>query len=371
MLVPQRARVTRTYTFSLLVEGADVLFLLDNTGSMSDDINALSADLLEVIEAVRAVVFNVNFGVATFQNYAGQSSNQWPFRLLQQLTSDAEAVQKTMSSLVAAGGSGSGYEALFQAMTGRGYDENCDMRLDVTFEVPPFVSEPGDAFGGTSGDRYDPADTSTGLLGGAGFRLGAYPLLVYIGDVVPNEPGINTAANVCGAPSTSRRATSSDVLAVAAATGTRIMGIYAAGDALGNMADHMTELAYASGALYDGDGDGEADEPLVFSAEEPEVMVDATISGISAAVSGGGFGEVVLELANDEYGFLLQTQPPVMQDVAASSSLAFDLTFQGAVPARSDDQIFEVTMRLIGDGATYLSERPLLIVVPGERNSTP
>lgn len=368
LVVPQRARTSRTFDFSLLVAGADVVFAIDISGSMSDDIRVLADQLQDVVESVRAEVFDVNFGLATYQDYASISMNMWPYRLVQQLTVDADRVQAAMAALVTDGGSGAGYEALYQVITGRGYDENCDMRLDAGFEVPPFISEPGDVFGGTSADTVDLTDLSTGGLGGAGFRAGAYPLIVYIGDIVPDEPGVDIPINACPSPSTSRRATSTDVISAAIATGTRIMGVYARNDGPGSVEEHMRSLAFATGAVYDEDGDGNADDPLVFSAAEPEALVQATIAGITSAVSGGGFNEVSLVLKDDPYGFLFQTNPVVVENVTTNSTVSFDVTFEGVVPANADDQIFALTMQLLGDNATSLSQKPVLIVVPGERN---
>ena len=54
----------------------------------------------------------------------------------------------------------SSFEALYQATTGIGYDQNYDRIFDPTIDVPPFFSGSDDPFGGSGGEGW--SDDSPG-----------------------------------------------------------------------------------------------------------------------------------------------------------------------------------------------------------------
>ena len=73
-------------------------------------------------------------------------------------------------------------EAITQAMSGTGYDQNCNGAYDNQDDVKPFMSSAGDIFGGTGGQAYNAATSGGGTIGGMGFRDYALPIIVYATD---------------------------------------------------------------------------------------------------------------------------------------------------------------------------------------------
>ena len=59
----------------------------------------------------------------------------------------------------------SAMEALYQALTGVGYDQDCDGSYDSSTDVKPFVSDATDPFRGGAGQFYNATDESTGTVG--------------------------------------------------------------------------------------------------------------------------------------------------------------------------------------------------------------
>jgi len=106
---------------------ADVLFLVDTTGSMSGEIAQIQARLRDtIIPGLAAEIADVRFAVASFDDFAVGSYGTFgddPFTLVQPITSSVPTTQSAVNTLRAAGGADgpeSQVEALFQAATGAG-----------------------------------------------------------------------------------------------------------------------------------------------------------------------------------------------------------------------------------------------------------
>ena len=366
---PERTTTEELFEFELNVQMGDIAFLLDTTGSMSGTISGMRTQYADIVSSLSTALPDAEYGVATFDDYpyAGYGSSSWgdkPFILQQQVTSDVGRVQTVLSGIGLHGGSDgpeSGNEGLYQALTGRGYDQDCDNSYDPSTDVRPFVSSSGDAFGGVGGESYSSTWAGGGMDGGVGFRDYALPVLVYATDNYLRDP--DTGYGV--PPSCSNPAGSSDVVAAAAAQGAFLVGI-ATSSSL--PLAQMNDLADRTGSYADTDGDGMADDRLVFSWSGSSAALRNTIvHAVSDLVGSVRFSEVSLEVEGDEYGFVKSISPETYT-VSGSTSGAlvdFTLTFRGAVAATEEDQIFLLTLNVIGDGSILLDTLDIYVLVPG------
>jgi hypothetical protein len=156
----------------------DLFFLFDTTGSMSDDIATAKAKIADIITEVQASTTDPQFGVAYYEDYPfdgwGLSSNV-AYQLTQPITGNAAAVTAAVNALsVSSIFSGndvpeSGYEALYQALSGAGRDL------------------PDAAGGAPDGDTLDLGEIAPGA--DAGFRAAASKVILLIGDSAFHDPG--------------------------------------------------------------------------------------------------------------------------------------------------------------------------------------
>ena len=149
------------------VNALDIVFLIDQSGSYSDDIDTLQAQASRIIDDLNGRDIDVRFGVAGFADfpsygYAGDTA----YRLYQSLTLDAGLV-KTAIELLDHPLMGGGFigesqlEALYQVASGLGRDANGD------------------------GDFEDPDDVRPSSVG---WREGALPVVMLATDEPFHDP---------------------------------------------------------------------------------------------------------------------------------------------------------------------------------------
>ena len=145
------------------VNALDIVFLIDQSGSYSDDIDTLQSQASRIIDDLNGRGIDVRFGVAGFADFPVGSyggTGDTAYRLYQGLTSDAGLVKSAIERLDhplmrGADGPESQLEALYQVATGLGRDANRD------------------------GDFADPEDVRPGSVG---WREGALPVVMLATD---------------------------------------------------------------------------------------------------------------------------------------------------------------------------------------------
>ena len=193
--------------FQVRIETADVVFLVDVTGSMSDEIDVVRRRLRDVIApGLAEAVPDVRIGVATFADFPvppyGDAIDR-PFRLLLPVVDDLDAVQAVVDRIeTTSGGDGpeSQVEALYQVATGRG-----------------------------RGRFVPPARCPSGTLGAPCFRpVGARIVLLFTDAPFHNGPG---GDNPYGRERALRPypATYDEALEVLRSTGIKVLGLYSGG----------------------------------------------------------------------------------------------------------------------------------------------
>jgi len=295
--------------------------------------------------------------------FGNSSSGDKPYRLRQQVTDNLTLVQNALNGLSVRHGEDwaeSGMEALYQAATGQGYDQNCDDVYQWDQDVPPFVAGSSDAFGGATPGVY--LSAYPGSRGGAGYRDGAVPVIVYATDAEMRDPDIGYSSPA----SCSNPAGNSDVGAAIAAVGGKLIGVAVDGNTpagADNPVAAMNNLANITGSLADLDNNG-FPEPLVYQ-DASGATVTNIIAGVTALAQSGEF-DLSLTVNDEPYGFVQSIVPAAFTDVAVGTEVVFEVTLLPSIPLATSDQVFLFAMQVLSDGGAVLAEWELVIVVlPG------
>ena len=371
--VGERSEVEEAFTFDLSIEMGDIAFLIDTTGSMSGTANAMASEFGTIVTALTTVIPDAQYAVATFDDYAyggygSSGSGDKPFILRAQVTNDTSGITSLLSGGICCHGGSDGpessMEALYQGLVGDGYDQNCNGSYDTSTDVPPFIAYSGDAFSGGTSGTYSSSSSGGGTNGGFGYRDYALPVLVYATDYDLRDPdaGYGTPG---GCP---LDAGSSDVLAAASDLGAYVIGVHV-NNYTQTPYTQMQALAAAGGWVADTDGDGLADDNLVFKWSGSNSDFRNTISGaIEDLVSSIKFAQVALVVEGDDWGFVTQIDPEYYSDFdpnAGSQELDFTLYFRGVVAANTEDQLYKLTLNVVGDETILLDSLDIIVVVPG------
>lgn len=368
--VDERNSVEKTFEFKLHIERADIAFVLDTTCSMSAMLNGVSSQFTTILNKVNNSVADPAFAVASYDDYAssGMGSLGWdlPFWFRQQVTTDTSAVQNALSSLSTHDGGDlpeSTNEALYQALAGGGYDQNCNGRYDSNTDLLPFIASGGDPFGGGAGQNYNAGVTGTGSIGGMGYRDGALPVLIYATDAALRDADSAGYRTPGGCP---RDAGHTDVIKAAKAINARLIGLEVTGS---SMQSQMDTLATGTGSIADTDGDGKVDDNLVFlwNNNNSGQLATTITSAIQQLLDDVAFNQITLEVVGDDYGFVTDIQPSSYKLGANANGqvLDFTLSIRGAVPQNAQDQLYHLTLNVMGDGTVLLDTLDINVLVPG------
>jgi hypothetical protein len=316
----------------------------------------------DVVAAVGSEFGSVTFGVAMFDDYAyapagGAEVGETPFQLRQQQTDDVDAVHDALVNFPPYGGDGvqSGFEGLYQALSGAGYDQDCDASFDDSEDVLPFLAAAADPFAGTAGQSFDTTDDSTGAVGGMGFRAdAAVRVLVY-------STGANLRDPARGFPSPGGcafDAASSDV--VAAVLDAKVWLVAIESGTTATIPD-MEDLADETGSAADVDSDG-TDELLVYDMipPDPDTFRDAVLDALDAIRIASGlpdaYQSLSVEVRDDPLGIVSAVSPESFDDVpwddvpSLSFAVDYDTSAYGAKPV-----VGSVDFALVGDGVDLLT----------------
>ncbi|HJL18841.1 MAG TPA: hypothetical protein RMH99_24475 [Sandaracinaceae bacterium LLY-WYZ-13_1] len=336
---------------------ADVLFLIDVTASMSEEIDQIRGGLRDVIApGIAETIPDSALGVASFADFpegmCGEAQDR-PFELTVPITTDLNRVQAAVDSLELGNGLDrpeAQVEALYQVATGEG----------IGTYVPP-------AFGCPSGGVGYPC-----------FRSGALPVVLLFTDApFHNGPGGSNPYR-CGVtppPATYPEATDAlNRLSI------RVMGLYSGnGEGRGD----ILAVARDTGAL-------EGDDPLVFDigengrrlsasvveairtlADVIEFDVDTVLEDpdLTDDVDPREFVEAVVPLRAEPMDRIagIDEETGTFLGVRAGTRIFFELRIraEAIVPGREPRSfLLEIVFR--GDRRTRLGSRLVQIVIPAE-----
>lgn len=381
----------QTLTFDTNIRKADIHFSVDTTGSMGEEINNLQSSLrTRIIPGIQGVIMDTAFGVSEYEDFpinpfgsaTCRGTPDRPFRLFQQVTTDLTRVTTGIDRLDMPLGCGgdlpeAGYEALYQIANGGGVSW-------MGGSVPRFVPDASTPGGGT--------------LGGVGFRTDAFPIIIHITDDVAHAQTDYTGAGISGAHSRDQAVAAMNALRA------RMIGVASQTRARTPLED----LAIATNAVIPPDAsgncltavdgaprrpttlpDGTEGCPLVFDARSNgSGLSDTLVDAVNSLVTAIRLDTVSVRVVGDPNGFIRATIPrsatpppgamsPTVADldgdtifdsfvdVTPGTVVTFTvIAFNDTVPRTSVDQVFMVTLQVIGDGITVLDEKQVIIIVP-------
>lgn len=343
-------------SFLARISRADVLFLVDVTGSMSDEIDQIRESLRSVIvpEMVRTIP-DVNISVASLADFKVSpygSMDDDPFILFQRSTSNIDDVQLAIDRLDPTnGGDGpeSQIEALYQSATGEG-----------------------------RGVHVTPSRCPASTIGYPCFRAGGSPIILLFTDAeFHNGPGGSFPyEGISPTP-----ATYTETVNALQGIGAKVLGLFSGFGDGGEALSHLRSIARDTGAVTP---DG---EPIVVDIGSRGERLDrGVIDVVSRLVD-----EVPIDIdaiVEDWPGDDLDAREFVTEiearrarpaDGAINRGDRFDTVTPGTevffrihlandrIEAGDEPIIYYLTIVLRGDGVTPLRERTVQVVIPSRR----
>jgi hypothetical protein len=356
---------TTEMEFEVRYERADVAFILDNTMSMEPVIDAFESQLGAIAGGLSGTIPDLTIGFARHEDYRPDPfTDSRPFRMQQQQTSDIALAAATIAAPFPNISGGSDWEeasleALYQAASGTGYDQNCNASFDLDEDVPPFVPSPLDAFFGTAAGTYNPSIPGTGELGGMGFREGVLPIFVSATDAGMKDPD----AGLWSPGGCPRDATLYDAYIAVSNLGGKFVGVEVLSGGLTSPLSQMEALAILTDSYGDLDGDF-IEEPMVTSwspSDSAESFGTNIVEAIEALAAAAVFDVVKLNIASDVDNVVIDIQPEQYETVVAGTPLIFTITVIGRVAKKASSKTSEVVFELIADDTLVLAERTMFV----------
>jgi len=375
--VEARTRTEGTADYPFQTDKIDIFLLVDTAYSYS----CWHPDIPSFVDQLVTELFGrydnmaLGFGVYDDYNMSGwSSSGGTPFRISHQISTDASSIRSAASGIYMTYGGdaqGSGYEALYQAASGHGYDQSCDGGYSSSTDILPFESDTSDAFGGTGGSSYSDAVEGTGPLPGVGFREGALPVFFFAADnrVRDSTYGDSMPSSSCGTPATFDMA----VEAINEIDG-KVLGInvYEYWSSDSTLQGQLNDLAESTSSYIDRDGGGVKDDPaaLYGSWDWPAVstIVDALWDLAEERTLNGHFS-----IGEDPRGWV-EIIDPVTEITSVGHGEVLTVSFAVTVSAapQDDDGFYQASVELWNSDGELLFTHPIwVVIVPDWRESAP
>lgn len=337
-------------SFTAEYQYADVAFLLDTTGSMSGLANSMASEFSTIASALTGVIPDITFGVATYDDYYYSTMGSYgdlPFILRQQQTDSLSGVQSVLNSIPIHSGYDqpeSTLEALYQAASGAGYDQNCNRSHDALYDVKPFIADSSDAFYGGVTGVYNSGVSGTGTLGGMGFRDGTLPIIIYATDAPFRDPGSGySGPNGCSdANMSSAIAALNDINARTIGIGVQLYG--------NNYfdANQFRTIAQGTNSYGDMDGNGTTEEAFVVWSGASSTFQNTIVDAVTGLVDGATFDEIRLDIYGDTAGVVSSVTPEAYYNVASGEVTDFTVEVTGVPTDSPGDDVIVLDLVLVG-----------------------
>jgi hypothetical protein len=121
----------------------DIVFLVDNTGSYTDDLPLIQAQMADILSMLTTEFPDLRLGLATFRDFPFSpfgDPGDFAYQVNYVLDADTAGFSTAFAGLVAGGGNDgpeAQYEAIFQVLTGAGRDLTNDGDTNDTGEIAP------------------------------------------------------------------------------------------------------------------------------------------------------------------------------------------------------------------------------------------
>ncbi len=367
-----RERIETSGEYTLEGIPVDVFLLADDAYSYSCYHPEHTTFIPEVAAELFSRLPDSTFGFGVYDDYKSDGDN-WqatgghPYELEVQQTTDESLVSAAaITAAMTYGGDdkGSSYEAIFQAMSGQGFDMDCDGAYDTSYDVKPFIAEPSDAFLGAVPGSNDPSVEGTGTLPGTGWREASVKIII-VGadnDIRDERQGDDVPEETCDEPAGFEHAVSS----IADHDG-RFLGInvyeYQSSDH--TLQEQLEELAEATGSYIDKDGDGTNDDLAVISGSWDWPAATEVVDAVEDLIAEQSL-DLNLEVGEDAKGWITEIGPETeFPGVVPGETITFDVILTTSAKLDDDDQFYYATL-LIKVGDATLQEVPMWIVIHPE-----
>jgi hypothetical protein len=366
LTIPAGVEVSRSLRLDVGVQRIDVAFLPDLSAGM--DTPEVQDAFQLVLDALPGLAPSPAAASAGYSDYAygafGRPGYDKPWVVFRPITTDLSLVSDAVDAVREHDGGdavSATYEALYQAAKGAGYDLDCDGTLDALTDVPPFLSDPDDPFGGSTPGPADPSLPGAGERGGLGFREGSVIYVVIASDQDLRDPeSSDTILN--GSPGgCPQDAGHGDAVTALLDLGYAYPVFLDLGN--GTNLGQAERLAWDAGASADLDGDG-VGEPFAAawnpwtSTPVHEDMAAFVAEAIAARNRSFVFERVALEVEGD-LSSIVQNVPSVVftdVDLATTTNLEIDLELYAP-----GEGTHELTL-LLADGVV-VAEKKLFLTV--------
>lgn len=358
---PDAGPVTADLEIPASLSVVDIMFLIDSTGSMRDEIDAVRAGLRgRVVPGVRAAIPDAAFGVALFGEFPiaphGPSGVE-PYQLRTPITTNVINVEAALDDTPTWGNfddAEAAIEGLYQVMTGNGYGSPGD---------PGYIAP---SFGCPAGGS-----------GGGCFRDDALPIVMLITDApMHNGPDSENDYSFTPAPHTYE-----ETVRAVERLDALVLGLAASDPGRPSPADDLEALSRDTGSVdadgrprvFDIGGGGagigtEIIEAVQFVASELPLDVDAVVEDIPG-------DEVDADLVLRGMR-AVSADPPENVDriegdtffgVVPGTSLTFEITVDASgLPPSAERRVFPARIIFRASGRSRLDVREIEIVVPGD-----
>jgi hypothetical protein len=339
----------------------DLMFLIDSTGSMRDEIDTVRSRLRErVVPGVRAAIPDAAFGLALFGEFPVRPHGPRgvsPYELRSPITTDVVRVEAAFDSPPTWGNLDdpeAAIEGLFQVVTGLGYGTP-----DTPGYIPPSAGCP------------------TGGFGGACFRSDALPIVMLITDA-PMHNGPDGTADYELDPPPHRYMETVDAVNRLNAL---VLGLGASDPGRPSPEAHLTELLRATGSLdasgqplfFDigGRGDRIGDE-IVRAVQLVASEVPLDVDAVAEDVPGDGVDAgLVLRGMRARSATPPENVARIEGDtffgVVPGTRLTFEIAVDASgLPPSPERRVFPARVIFRESGRSRLDVRAIEIVVPGD-----
>jgi len=365
---------------------ADILFLVDLSGSMGEEITNLKTGITDVIiDGVAAQINDAAFGLATFDDFRGINNNAtYPsfddhiHQIKQPVTTAQADIEAAVAALgyLSNGGQEPQIESLYQSATGEGFDGKFDYLYNNPPNHYPDTFYPHIASAACSGEE--------GSIGGGCFREQAMPIFIMMSDEAFTSWIFNTSYFVWdSAAQYDQPHTRDQAIAAMNAVNAKFIGINSFVDAGWNVSPEADFKAVGTGTgsvdalgdpfYYDVGGDGSAFSTQIVDAIlelTHNVKLDVATQNESVAnpqsIDTTQFiTSVVPHLPLPGNGY--DTKDLVsFYGVKPGTLITFAVTFRNDIfePQDMEATLFKAWIHVIGEG-TLLDSRQVFIIVPG------
>ena len=342
----------------------DLMFLIDSTGSMRDEIDAVRDRLRErVVPGVRAAIPDAAFGVALFGEFPvsphGGSGVQ-PYELRSPITTEVTRVEAALDETPTWGNRDdpeAAIEGLYQVATGGGYG---------TTMTPGFIPAS--------------AGCPRGGFGGACFRDDALPIIMLVTDAPMHNgpPGVDPVDEYEFTPAPH---TYAETIEAVNRLEILIVPLAASDPGRPGPASHLRRLARDTSSLdaagdplfFDiGSGGDQIGNEIVsavqFIASEVPLDVDALAEDVPGdAVDAGEVLRGVRAISADPPGNVERVEGETFFGVVPGTRLTFGVIVDASDLAPSPERrVFPARIFFRASGRSRLEVRELDIVVPGD-----